>query len=186
MRPPTKYYGGKVRMMPYILPLVPEHRIYIEPFAGGATLFWAKEPSKIEVLSDINENVTNFYKVMKLDFNNLILQIQATLHCEGTFNKAKYIYNNPQGYTSVERAWAYFVSCNMSYGGEAAGSFQWVRNKTDNWHPAISIHNRRNEFKLYEGRLDKVSIRDRKAEILIPDMDSRDAFFLLRPSICWS
>lgn len=181
LRPPTKYYGGKVRMMPHILPLVPEHRIYVEAFAGGATLFWAKTPSKIEVLSDINGNVTNFYKVMRTQFSDLYDAINCLLHCEHTFNESKEIYNNPINYTPLTRAVAYYVCCNMSYGGEAAGSFQWVRNKTDNWHPAVSVDNRKREFHGYENRLNRVSIRDRKAEILIPDMDCEDTFFYLDP-----
>lgn len=181
MRPPVKYYGGKQRMMKHILPLIPEHRIYVESFAGGAALFWAKKPSLIEVLSDTNGNVANFYKVMKNNFIGLHHRISNTLHCEHTFNEAKHIYNNPFEFSKTDRAWAFHVCCNMSYAAEAAGSFQWVRNKNDNWHPAVSVKNRRKQFHMYRHRLELVSIRDRKAEQLIPDMDCADAFFYCDP-----
>ncbi len=181
LRPPTKYYGGKVRMMPHILPMVPSHRIYVEAFAGGATLFWAKAPSKIEVLNDINGNVTNFYSIMKTDFERLYELVRTVLHCEHTFLLARDIYHNPKGHSPLKRAWAYYIATNMSYGGEAGGSFQWVRNKSDNWHPPVSVDNRKKQFGEYTGRLDRVSIRDRKAEVLIPDMDCQDSFFYCDP-----
>ncbi len=52
-------------MLKHILPLVPEHKIYIEPFFGGGSLFWAKEPAKCEVINDVNMNLVNFYQVLK-------------------------------------------------------------------------------------------------------------------------
>lgn len=181
MRTPIKYYGGKTRMLPHLLPLIPEHRIYVEGFAGGAALFWAKEPSKIEVLNDINSNVANFYRVAKLKFAELQELIETTLHCEGTFLECKFIYNNPEDYSDVKRAWAFFVGANMSYGAEVAGSFQWVKNKTDNWHPAIAVANRRKQFKDYTGRLEKVCVHCRPAHVLIPQRDGSDTFFYLDP-----
>ena len=39
-------------MLPHILPMIPRHRIYLEAFAGGASVFWAKKPSQVEVLND--------------------------------------------------------------------------------------------------------------------------------------
>ena len=181
MRTPIKYYGGKTRMLPHLLPLIPKHRIYVEAFAGGAALFWAKEPSKIEILNDINANVANFYRVVKLNFRELQQLIETTLHCEGTFKECKSIYNNPSDHSDVKRAWAFFVGANMSYGAEVAGSFQWVKNKTDDWHPAVAIANRRKQFEEYAGRLDKVCIHDRPAHILIEQRDGIDTFFYLDP-----
>ncbi|WP_416440424.1 DNA adenine methylase [Leeuwenhoekiella sp. A16] len=180
-RTPIKYYGGKTRMLPHILPLIPAHRIYVEGFAGGAALFWAKEPSKIEVLNDINRNVATFYKVMKTNFVELLKLVETTLHCEGTFKHCKKVYHSPSGYSEVERAWAFFVCTNMSYGAEAAGSFQWVKNKNDNWPPAVSIANRRIQFQEYIKRLETVCVHCMEAEKLIPKRDSPDVFFYLDP-----
>ncbi|GJQ05738.1 DNA adenine methylase [Capnocytophaga canimorsus] len=67
-RTPISYYGGKQTMLPHILPLIPEHQIYVEPFFGGGAVFWAKEPAKSEIINDFNANVVNFYEVLKTDF----------------------------------------------------------------------------------------------------------------------
>lgn len=35
LKTPISYYGGKQNMLADILPLIPEHQIYVEPYFGG-------------------------------------------------------------------------------------------------------------------------------------------------------
>jgi len=42
LRTPVTYYGGKQKMVRHILPIIPEHNLYCEPFCGGAAIFFAK------------------------------------------------------------------------------------------------------------------------------------------------
>jgi hypothetical protein len=51
MKTPLSYYGGKQQLARTILGLVPEHRLYCEPFLGGAAVFFAKKPSPCEVIN---------------------------------------------------------------------------------------------------------------------------------------
>ena len=182
MRPPITYYGGKTRMLDILIPMIPEHRVYVEAFAGGASLFWAKAKSKVEVLNDINRNVVNFYQVMNSQFDKLMTEIRNTLHCEETHKLANHIYHNPDGFEAVKRAWALWVSSNMSFGGELGSpNFKWVVNQADNWSPAVAINNRKLQFGIYKNRLEKVCIHSKKAERLIPKIDHEDVFFYLDP-----
>ena len=44
--------GGKSYLAPRIASMMPPHKTYVEPFAGGAAVFFRKVPSQKEVLSD--------------------------------------------------------------------------------------------------------------------------------------
>ena len=57
--------GGKRALVPTLLKLLPPHRLYVEVFAGSAKLLFAKEPSRREVINDLNGDVTNFFRVVK-------------------------------------------------------------------------------------------------------------------------
>lgn len=66
MKTPISYYGGQQRSLKHILPLIPEHNLYNEPFAGGAALLFAKNPANINVINDINgENPSLFSNVKR-------------------------------------------------------------------------------------------------------------------------
>ena len=42
MKTPITYYGGKQTLLKYLLPLIPQHKLYCEPFFGGGAVFFAK------------------------------------------------------------------------------------------------------------------------------------------------
>ncbi len=60
--------GGKDKIKKKIVNLFPdnyENMIYIEPFVGGGSVFLEKEPSKIEVINDLDKNIANLYRGFK-------------------------------------------------------------------------------------------------------------------------
>lgn len=79
MKTPITYYGGKQKMLSVILPMIPEHSIYVEPFFGGGAVFWAKEPAQVEFINDINGEVANFYRVLQTDYDALKREVDQTL-----------------------------------------------------------------------------------------------------------
>lgn len=58
-------------MLKHILPIIPEHKVYVEAFFGGGAVFWAKDPSQVEIINDYNANVVNFYQQLKSNFFEL-------------------------------------------------------------------------------------------------------------------
>jgi DNA adenine methylase len=63
---PLAWVGGKRQLRKEIVPMIPDdHETYVEVFAGGAWVLFGKEPSKVEVINDINGELVNFWKVVK-------------------------------------------------------------------------------------------------------------------------
>ena len=93
-------------MLFHILPLIPEHKIYVEPFIGGGALFWKKPPSDFEVLNDLNDQLITFYRVMKLKFSGLAELIEATLHSESLYLESKEVLQHAHNHDDVRIAWA--------------------------------------------------------------------------------
>jgi DNA adenine methylase len=64
-RPPLRYHGGKWRMADKIIPLLPQHSTYAEPFGGGASILLRKSRSKNEIYNDLDGDIVNVFRVMQ-------------------------------------------------------------------------------------------------------------------------
>ena len=67
MRGPLAYIGGKRVIAKQIIDTFPKHTTYVEAFAGGAQVFFKKEPSKVEVLNDLDGEMVNFFRLAKFN-----------------------------------------------------------------------------------------------------------------------
>jgi len=70
--------GGKRSLRKRLLALLPPHQAYVEVFAGSAKLLFAKEPSRWEIVNDVNEEVLNFFRVGK----HRAAELAERLECE--------------------------------------------------------------------------------------------------------
>ncbi len=62
---PFRYAGGKFYARNLILEQIPEHSCFIEPFAGGASIFFAKPKAQHNWLNDIDESLINTYLTIR-------------------------------------------------------------------------------------------------------------------------
>lgn len=83
---PLCYIGGKRAIAKQIIETFPEHTTYVEPFAGGAQVFFRKEPSKVEVLNDLDQDIVNFYRVCQLHAEELIRYMRYTVSSRAWFD----------------------------------------------------------------------------------------------------
>ncbi|RMD69937.1 MAG: DNA adenine methylase [Gammaproteobacteria bacterium] len=60
-----RYYGSKWHLASWIVANFPPHTIYVEPFGGSAAVLLQKQPSPVEVLNDIDGEVTQFFRVLR-------------------------------------------------------------------------------------------------------------------------
>lgn len=65
LKAPFAWVGGKNKLAPKIVELMPPHESYIEVFGGALSVFYHKEPSKIEIINDINSDLINLHNIIK-------------------------------------------------------------------------------------------------------------------------
>lgn len=178
MKTPITYYGGKQSMLKHILPLIPWHRVYNEPFFGGGAVFFAKRPSEIEFINEINGELVNFYRTIKRDFDNLKVEVDCTLHSEFQHKQARDIYFNETDKNAVMRAWAVWVLSSQSYLSMLSNS--WALSTDRSF--AKTIKTKKEAFsEVYVKRLESVSIFCRDALKAISNVDKPDTFHYVDP-----
>lgn len=164
-------------MLKEILPLIPKHKIYIEPFFGGGAVYWAKERSDFEVINDVNSNIINFYEVLKHDFFKLRELVETTLHSRDVYKCALTIYSLPQMFGRVQRAWAFWVVTNQGFATKI-GTWGYDRSGTR----AKALANKIEAFKEdLEERMRFSTIECNDAVKVIKVHDSVDSFFYIDP-----
>lgn len=114
--PIIPWIGGKRRLAKRIIPMFPEHECYVEPFAGGAALYFLKDPAPVEVINDINGELVNLYRVIKHHLEELIRQFQWALISRQHYSWLK--VTPEEVLTDVQRAARFFYLQKMAFGGK--------------------------------------------------------------------
>ncbi|GMO59864.1 MAG: DNA adenine methylase [Treponemataceae bacterium] len=178
MKTPLSYYGGKQQLAATILKLLPEHKMYVEPFMGGGAIFFAKEPSPAETINDTNGELINFYEVIKRDFPALQSEIEISLHSRKQHHQAEVVYANPDMFDRIKRAWAVWMLANTSYGCKLNGNFGYDRKGK----LGMKVTNKREAFtEEYAIRLQNTTIECCDALRIIKSRDTPDTFFYCDP-----
>lgn len=115
MRGPLAYIGGKNRLANQIVSLFPEHTTYVEPFSGGAQVFFRKEPSKVEVLNDLDGEMVNFFRVCQQHYEELLRYLRFMLVSRQWHDSLKTA--NPAMLTDIQRAARHLYLLKNSYAG---------------------------------------------------------------------
>lgn len=178
LKTPITYYGGKQLMLPHILPNIPEHDIYTEAFFGGGAVFFAKEPSKTEVINDLNGEVVNFYEVLQTNFMKLHELIQSTLHSRQLYRDSMVIYNNPHMFDPVKRAWAFWIQCNQGFSAKVGSWGYDVKGNS----MVKRLATRKQEFTTaLRSRMEYVQIENNDATTVIMSRDTPRTFHYIDP-----
>ena len=113
---PFKWVGGKSRLRKPIIDLLPPHTCYVEPFAGAAWVLFGKPPSDVEILNDIDQELTTFFRVVKEKPEELIASFEWELVSRAEFNRLAKLH--PTQLTDVQRAHRFYYLIMAGWGGE--------------------------------------------------------------------
>lgn len=172
-----KWTGGKTALTPTIVPILNEtkHKTYVEPFAGSAKIFFAKDPVSNEVLNDVNTNLIEFYQKVQ--------NAKETPNCINFGSKAEFLKNKKK----VESGnWEIcdFVNLNKSSFGGSLESFQYPcprhnDPKTNNGQCAL-VHFPE-AFEHSHQRLQNVKLHNQSYIDMIQKYDSPQTLFYADP-----
>lgn len=126
--PLVPWIGGKRRLARHILPLFPVHTCYVEPFCGAAALFFQKEPSKVEVLNDVNGELVALYRVVQHHLDEFVRQFRWALTSRQMFQWLK--AQPPEPLTEIQRAARFFYLQSLAFGGKVVGQNFGVSTET--------------------------------------------------------
>lgn len=179
MKTPITYWGGKQGLVTTILPLIPtDHLTYVEPFFGGGAIFFAKAPSKVEVINDLNGFIVNFYRICQTEFEALQERIQSTPFSRQCYKDALVMWNSPHLFTDLEKAWAFYTLTNQGYSSRI-GTWGYGTICPSNER---RLKNKREGFTTaYQERLEQVQIECSDALKLLKLRDRPTTFFYLDP-----
>ena len=132
----------------------------------------------MEVLNDLNGEISNFYQQLRENFDELQHCVQKSLLCRETYHDAMHVYNRPNMVTPVKRAWAFWVVTQQGWASKI-GSFGYgvKDNKRE-----TSLYNKRISFtETLEQRLQTVVIENADAVKVIKSRDRETSFFYIDP-----
>jgi DNA adenine methylase len=115
IRPPVKWHGGKRYLASRIIEFFPNHRVYLEPFGGGASVLLNKPPVEVETYNDLDERITRLFRVLREQGPAFVEQAWFVLYSQIEFEKAS---EYPPEATELQMAMCDFIRWRQSFGGK--------------------------------------------------------------------
>jgi len=173
---PLPYIGGKRALAKQIIALFPQHTTYVEAFAGGAQVLFAKEPSKVEVLNDLDGEIMNFFRVVREHYEELIRYFRFVLVSRKWYDLLR--TTDPQTLTDVQRASRYLYVLKASFAGR-------VSHPNYHWHvvqpPGLNLDRLPELLENTHKRLERVQLECLPYERILAHFDRKETLFFLDP-----
>ena len=116
LSPPICRVGGKSKLRKTILGMIPKHTCYIELFFGAGWVYFGKEPSKIEVVNDIDKELINLFRTIKYHAPEIDRLLEYEFSGRDIFEEYK---NCTLEYmTEIHRAIRFLYLITQSFGGK--------------------------------------------------------------------
>lgn len=116
-RPALRYHGAKWRLAKWIIGHFPDHECYVEPYGGSAAVLLQKARSWLEIYNDKDQQVVNFFRVLREQPDDLVKVIELT-----PFSKVEWEMSLDEDPDPVEAARRFYIRSYMSIAGPTA---QW-------------------------------------------------------------
>ena len=164
--------GGKSKIKDDIVKLFPSHKIYVELFVGGGSIFFHKNPSEFEIINDLDKDIYHIYKDMR-DVGQTMKDRTfkpSRKEFDALFKQTSFKSKSDRLYRNLYISLMSYVGNRISYFGETEekrlkDSVMGNKYKTDEWKIALK----------------NVIIENKDFRQVIKTYDSKDTFFYLDP-----
>ena len=179
MRAVLRLYGAKWSLAKWIVAHFPHHDIYVEPFCGSAAVLLSKPPVSVEVLNDLDEEIINFFRVLRERPEEFIRAIFLTPYARSEAEKAK----SADADDDLERARLFLVRSWMTIGGPTTRWATGFRYRTDGRMAALLRwwQNMPERLAYVVDRLRSVLIENRDYKEILQSFDGPNTLFYLDP-----
>ena len=112
MKSLLRYPGSKWNLANQIVQLMPEHKTYLEPYFGSGAVLFTKQPSAIETVNDLNDDVVNLFQVIQQDPEALAEKIFMTPYSRTIYDDAWKVRPGNE----IDKALNFVIRSVMSHG----------------------------------------------------------------------
>ena len=169
---PIKYMGGKSRMVPALLRLIPPHTCYCEPFGGAGRLLLAKPRSKVEVWNDLDSSLANFFLCCQQDVGRVLAELEWLPYSQELYNRWK---REPLPEEPFAKAARWFYLVRNAFGGDFRHGWSTSPHKSSAQHYVSA----KAALRQFAQRLEGVHIGHEDFEACIRRWDSKDTCFYI-------
>jgi DNA adenine methylase len=101
----------------WLLQYISEHKYYVEPFGGAASLLFAKVPAQAEVYNDIDSGLVNLFRVIRdyRTFHEFNRRVQLTPYSREEYLSCRANWKDQA--CDIEKARMFFVVARQCFGG---------------------------------------------------------------------
>ncbi len=174
VRPILRWSGGKSRLLKHLLPLIPKHVCYCEPFAGGLAVLLAKERSDLEVVNDLNGSLVCLYRNVQYHLPALLDEIEWVLNSRKNLED----FIAQPGLTEIQRAARWLIRNKISFAGKMT-SFGVCRKGGGG--ASASRAGITEALRAFNARMDRVMVENLSYERCIKLYDAPETFFFMDP-----
>lgn len=182
-RPVLRYFGGKWILAPWIISFFPEHRVYVEPFGGGASVLIRKPRAYAEIYNDLCGEIVGLFRVLRDSDQSVELErrLRLTPFSRDEFKLAYEKTDEP-----IESARRLLIRSYMGFGSDghvaAAGMTGFRANSNrSGTTPAHDWGNYPDQIAAFRERLAGVVIENRDATEVMAQQDSLGTLHFVDP-----